>query len=190
MCTANRFRSVVVADALRNAWHGWGADVTSYASRGPSGCPPLDAVTAELALLGRDVGGCRSRAISEADLRGCDLVVGFELEHLAAAVTLAGARRSRAVLLGALHDAVPAGGVTERSVRDAARWVAPFALRAADASAAGAGVYPDPAGARRARQRVHVRALWLMGSGVGCRIRGLPEPPPAGRARPWRAFRR
>ena len=58
--------------------------------------PDMQAVASELEL---DLSGHRARAVERGELRGVDLVLGFEPSHVAAAVVDGGSRRERTFTL-------------------------------------------------------------------------------------------
>lgn len=109
VCTANRFRSPVVAAELRRLWAGRAVHVDSMASEGPSGQPPIDrAAAAALADHGLDLAAHRSTAITDGALADRDLVLCFEAHHLATAIARGGAPRARTVLVRELeHTLAP-----------------------------------------------------------------------------------
>lgn len=86
VCTANRIRSPLAAASLRRALGDLPIEVNSAGTMGtsPMGAIPEAAVAAE--RLGLDLSQHSSRALSEVDPGEFDLVIGFELDHLAAAV--------------------------------------------------------------------------------------------------------
>jgi protein-tyrosine-phosphatase len=101
ICTGNRARSPL-AEALLRAKLGDAARVESYGTLdlGPEPAMP-DAIDAA-AALGVDLRDHRARSLHSVRLDEADLVVGFELFHVAAAVVEAGASRERSFLIGEL----------------------------------------------------------------------------------------
>jgi protein-tyrosine-phosphatase len=95
VCTGNQFRSPIVAGLIRSAASHLPVLVTSL---GTMKLPPVHALPEAVALgaeLGVDLSGHRARSMRNMDLSSADLVVGFEFQHVAAAVVDAGARAER-----------------------------------------------------------------------------------------------
>lgn len=69
-----------------------------------AGEPAFDEAIEHARKLGVDLSQHRSRCVEGADLSQADLVVGFELNHMAKAVVDAGADRRRTFLLPELVD--------------------------------------------------------------------------------------
>jgi protein-tyrosine-phosphatase len=95
VCTGNQFRSPIVAGLIHSAVSHLPVRVTSL---GTMRLPPVHALPEAVALgseLGVDLRSHRARSMRSVDLSTADLVVGFEFQHVAAAVVDAGARPGR-----------------------------------------------------------------------------------------------
>lgn len=95
VCTGNRFRSVLAEHRLRQLTNGLPVHVSSFGTLDDPGVPALADAIELGAAAGLDLGGHRSRALLGEDLRGVDLVVGFERNHVASAVVEASAAREK-----------------------------------------------------------------------------------------------
>ena len=104
LCTGNRFRSPIAEGLLRAATRGLPVRVRSLGTLRIDAQPPLDEAIELSQGLGIDISAHRSCCVDDVDLSGADLVVGFELNHIARAVIDAGADRRRTFLLGELVD--------------------------------------------------------------------------------------
>lgn len=104
VCTGNRFRSVLAAAAFAAATADERVRVESYGTLDLGPMEPLTGAIREATALGLDVSSHRARSLFEADLAEADLVVGFELEHVVAAVERADARVERTFVLSELSD--------------------------------------------------------------------------------------
>jgi protein-tyrosine phosphatase len=104
LCTGNRFRSPIAEGLLCAATRGLPVRVRSLGTLRIDAQPPLDEAIELSRSVGIDISAHRSRCIDDVDLSGADLVVGFELNHIARAVIDAGADRRRTFLLGELVD--------------------------------------------------------------------------------------
>jgi protein-tyrosine-phosphatase len=103
VCTGNRIRSPLAAAFLKGALPGQPLAITSVGI-GDSHPHPAEPEAIEAAAeLGADLTTHRSKAISETDLSGADLVVGFERRHLAKALER-GARPERTFSIVELVD--------------------------------------------------------------------------------------
>ena len=95
ICTGNRFRSVIGEGLMRRLTDGLPVRTTSA---GTLDLGPVEALPEALELapgLDLDLTQHRARCVGNVDLSAADLVLGFEYQHLAAAVTEGGARRER-----------------------------------------------------------------------------------------------
>jgi protein-tyrosine phosphatase len=104
VCNGNRFRSPLVEGVLRRATEGLPVRVRSV---GTMDLPPGPALPEAIEFgrsVGLDLAPHRSRRLSDDDLSGADLVLGFELSHVARAVVDAQARRERTFLVSELAD--------------------------------------------------------------------------------------
>jgi protein-tyrosine phosphatase len=122
LCTGNRFRSPLAEALLRSRLERWPVSVSSYGIVDlPSG-PAFEEAVRLGAGFGVDLAAHRSRPLVGADLAEQDLVIGFELIHVATAVVDAGAQRDRAFTLPELAGYLrPAGadGSSVEAARDA-----------------------------------------------------------------------
>lgn len=121
ICSGNRFRSPLAEAVLRSKTGGLPVRVRSF---GTLGLPSGEALSQALELapqFGLDLTAHRSHPLAGADLSDADLVIGFELVHVALAVVDAKAHRERAFLItelvAALDETEPpqAYGVVERA---------------------------------------------------------------------------
>lgn len=85
VCTANRIRSPIAEAALRRAV---GSSDVSVESAGTMGTPTREVPEAMIAAqrLGLDLSRHVPRALADLDLDVFDLIIGFELSHVASAV--------------------------------------------------------------------------------------------------------
>lgn len=104
VCTGNRNRSVIAEAALRRALTNLPVRVHSVGLIDLGPAPPLPETLELGPKFGLDVSGHRARCIADVDLSGVDLVVGLELEHVAAAVVDYGAPPERTFTLLELVD--------------------------------------------------------------------------------------
>ncbi|HWL34261.1 MAG TPA: hypothetical protein VNP89_11715 [Gaiellaceae bacterium] len=95
ICTGNRFRSVLAEHRLRQATAGLPVRVSSLGTLDEPGIPALADAIELGAGAGLDLAEHRSRPLRGEDLHAADLVVGFERNHVAAAVVEAGAPREK-----------------------------------------------------------------------------------------------
>lgn len=104
VCTGNRNRSALAEAALRRALTGLPARVHSVGLLDLGPAPALPETLEVAPKFGLDVTEHRARCIGDVDLSGIDLVVGMELEHVAAAVVDHGAAPARTFTLLELAD--------------------------------------------------------------------------------------
>jgi low molecular weight protein-tyrosine phosphatase len=107
ICTGNRFRSAIAEALLTRSTHGLPVRATSAGTLdlGPVGVLPE---ALELApSLGIDLSAHRARCVRHVDLTGADLVLGFEVVHVATAVVDCGATRERSFTLPELVTLLP-----------------------------------------------------------------------------------
>ncbi len=148
ICTGNRFRSPLAAALLRRAARTVPVDVSSAGVLDVGGSPVLPEALRLGRTIGVDLAAHRSRHIASAELHGLDLVLGFELQHAAAAVVDAGAPIERTfgvTELLALVEQGPIDAPQEPIARARAVVVAAHERRAGG----GARAYPsvlDPLG--------------------------------------------
>jgi low molecular weight protein-tyrosine phosphatase len=99
VCTGNRFRSPLAEALVRRAVDGLGVEVGSFGTLDLGPAAPLPEAIEEGDRLGVDLRGHRARPLAGSDLGAADLVVGFERQHVAAAVVDARAPRERTFTL-------------------------------------------------------------------------------------------
>jgi protein-tyrosine-phosphatase len=107
ICTGNRFRSAIAAALLTQSTEGLPVRTTSA---GTLDLGPVGVLPEALALapsLGVDLNAHRARCVRDVDLTGSDLVLGFELVHVATAVVDCGARREHSFTLPELAALLP-----------------------------------------------------------------------------------
>jgi protein-tyrosine phosphatase len=110
ICTGNRARSPVAEGFLRHLLADLPVHVHSLGTLELEGAPALpEAVEAALSA-GLDLSAHRSRALGGQDLRDADLVLGFEMSHIAAAVVDGGAPRERVFSLPELVELIEQTG--------------------------------------------------------------------------------
>jgi protein-tyrosine-phosphatase len=113
ICTGNRFRSVIGEGLMRRLTEGLSVRTTSAGTLdlGPVGALPEALELAQ--SLDLDLSDHRARCLSNVDLSDADLVLGFEYEHLAAAVTEGGARRERTFTVPELVTLLEESGASD-----------------------------------------------------------------------------
>jgi protein-tyrosine phosphatase len=107
ICTGNRFRSAIAEALLAKLTDGL---PVRAASAGTLDLGPVGVLPEALELapsLGVELGAHRARCIRRVDLHGSDLVLGFELVHVATAVADCGAARERSFTLPELVELLP-----------------------------------------------------------------------------------
>ena len=121
VCTGNRARSALAEALLRAKVDADTVRVESYGTLDLGPEPATLEAIAVASKLGIDIRGHRARSLPGHRLDAADLVVGFELFHVATAVVEAGASWERAFLIrelaGLLAEAVPATGLAEPDPR-------------------------------------------------------------------------
>jgi low molecular weight protein-tyrosine phosphatase len=156
ICTGNRFRSPLAAAAFSA---GAGAPVCAT-SAGVLELGPVPALPEAVELARSfelDLGSHRAKALSELDLASFDLVLGFERNHVEAAVVDAGARIERTftlpevvLLLGALPPHEVESDLVARARSRVAR---AHAARQPHPRSARVPEVVDPLGRQRREQR-------------------------------------
>lgn len=118
VCTGNRARSVLAAELLRRATVGQPVVVESRGTLELGAVPVLPEALRAGERLNLDLSAHRATALAPRELADADLVLGFEPDHVAAAVVDGGARRERTFTLPELVElasgAPPAGDLEER----------------------------------------------------------------------------
>ena len=110
ICTGNRFRSVIGEGLMKRLTEGLPVQTTSA---GTLDLGPVAALPEALELapsLDLDLTEHRARCVRNVDLSEADLVLGFEYQHLAAAVTEGAARRERTFTVPELVLLLEEGG--------------------------------------------------------------------------------
>lgn len=114
VCTGNRARSALAEGFLRAKSRGEAVRVESYGTLELGSVSAMPEAIAAAAALGIDIRDHRARILAGIRLDDADLVIGFELVHVAVAVVDAGASRERAFmfreLAALLEDSDPATG--------------------------------------------------------------------------------
>jgi protein-tyrosine phosphatase len=108
ICSGNRFRSPIAEAVLGRAAEGLPVRVRSF---GTLNLPPGQALPEALELApgyGLDLVPHQSHPLAGEDLSDADLVIGFELTHVAMAVVGAKAKRERTFLIADLVAALKA----------------------------------------------------------------------------------
>jgi protein-tyrosine-phosphatase len=106
VCTANRFRSVLAAGVAARALEDLPVRICSLGITDVGPGKPLPGALEAAARIGIDLTGHRALVLSRGALADFDLVVGFELAHVAAAVVEGGARIRRTFVLREIVDLV------------------------------------------------------------------------------------
>jgi protein-tyrosine phosphatase len=91
LCTGNRARSVIAEAALRQATEGQSVTIRSAGVLDLRGKPALPEAERAAARYGLDLSQHASVCLTDADLGSADLVIGFQRDHVAAAVVDGGA---------------------------------------------------------------------------------------------------
>lgn len=99
VCTGNRFRSPIAAALLRRLLASLPVDVESAGVIELGPLPPLPEAVHHARSLGLDLSHHKARPLSQADVATADLVIGFEHDHVAAAVVDGGTPPERAFTL-------------------------------------------------------------------------------------------
>jgi protein-tyrosine phosphatase len=123
VCTGNRCRSPSAEGFTRALARGLPVEVTSAGTLDLGEVPALAETVAAARAFGVDLSTHKSRAMVSAGLERADLIVGFELDHVAAAVVEGNARRERTFTLPEivrlLEGVAPAPGDLEERARAA-----------------------------------------------------------------------
>jgi protein-tyrosine phosphatase len=117
VCTGNRFRSPLAAALFERAGADVPLQIQSLGTLDLGSVHVLPEAAAAASRLGVDLSEHRAQGIVPGSLASCDLVVGFERAHLAAAVIDGGARRERTFTLPELVELL--GSVEPPAARDA-----------------------------------------------------------------------
>ena len=111
ICTGNRFRSVLAEATFGAATQGLPVGVASYGTLDIGPARPLPVAVLEARAHGLDISSHEATCVNNADLTETSLVLGFEAEHVLAAVNDAGAQPERAFILLELVDLLDRLGV-------------------------------------------------------------------------------
>ena len=95
VCTGNQFRSPIVEGLMRASTTRLPLRVTSVGTRNLGAAPALPEAVRLASEFGVDLTAHRAQSLRGFDLSDTDLVIGFELEHVAAAVVEANAKYER-----------------------------------------------------------------------------------------------
>jgi protein-tyrosine phosphatase len=112
VCTANRARSPLAEVLFRHYTSGVETVVSSAGILDLGSLPALPESIEAARRLGVDLTAHRARTLHEVDLASADLVAGFELAHISAAVVDGNADARRTFLLGELITLVDAPRTT------------------------------------------------------------------------------
>jgi protein-tyrosine phosphatase len=104
VCTGNIFRSAIAEAVFRERTRGLPVRVSSAGTLDLGSAPAHEEALSLSEGLGVDLSAHRSRCFVDVDLRGADLVVGFERMHVARAVVDAGVDRGKAFTLPELTE--------------------------------------------------------------------------------------
>jgi protein-tyrosine phosphatase len=115
ICTGNRARSPIAEGYLRQLLADLPVYVHSLGTLELEGAPPLPEALEAAAQAGLDLSAHRSRALGGQDLSQADLVLGFELSHLAAAVVDGRAARERVFSLPELAELIDRSGTSRET---------------------------------------------------------------------------
>jgi protein-tyrosine phosphatase len=104
VCTGNRFRSPITEAMIRSRVLDVPLTTVSVGRNDARPGPALPEAMEVAHELGLDLAGHRARALVPRELKGFDLVLGFERAHVAEAIRLGGAPRDRAFTLMEFAD--------------------------------------------------------------------------------------
>jgi protein-tyrosine phosphatase len=188
VCTGNRFRSPLAAAVVEQLVPEPAVEVSSLGTLDLHGAPPLKAAVKEAERFGLDLSGHRANTLVGADLRGADLVVGFERAHVGSAVLEAEAPRERSFLLTELVDLLdpnPPADVGDPVLRARAA-----VSRAEEARQEGPSEWhdeiPDPLGGSARVAREVAADVQRLTAAVVQSLFGIETPAPPDRSRRWR----
>ena len=149
ICTGNRCRSPFAEVAIRQLSGSLPLQVTSCGTLDLAAERSTDQMISAARAFGLDLDPHRSRHMAQADLRNADLILGFELHHVATAVVEGGAPAEKVFFLKEivrLLEAVPPSGEEDPERRARARIQRAAEMRSFDhPHHTGEGI-PDPFG--------------------------------------------
>jgi protein-tyrosine phosphatase len=124
LCTGNQCRSAVAEVVTRTLTEGMPVNVSSAGTDVGNPAPSPKKTLKAASMLGYDLGEHRSQPVANAALDSADLVIGFEIAHVAAAVIERGTDRAKTWLLPQLVTTLERGPAAPSSdpedlVRDA-----------------------------------------------------------------------
>jgi protein-tyrosine phosphatase len=99
ICTGNQCRSALAEVITRTLTEGLPVDVSSAGTDIGHPAPSPKKTLKAASMLGYDLGEHRSRPLNEEELDSADLVIGFEIAHVAAAVIERKTERAKTWLL-------------------------------------------------------------------------------------------
>lgn len=155
VCTGNRFRSVLAEATFRSVAVQLPVEVDSYGILDLGSSRPLPEATRAAEEYGLRISEHVARSLGTADLSGSSLVIGFEPQHVTAAIETAGAPADRAFLLPEIVDLLRQVGVDTRrnSIEHAVEIVTrAHELRLAERRWTGRSIH-DPMGLSEEEQR-------------------------------------
>lgn len=117
ICTGNRARSPIAEGFLRHLVGDLPVQVHSVGTLELQGAPALPEALDAASQAGLDISAHRARALRDEDISQADLVLGFELSHVAAAVVDGGASPGNVFLLPELVRLIE-GSEAPRHVAD------------------------------------------------------------------------
>ena len=177
VCTGNRFRSPLAAAFVDRLTLGLPVVVSSAGTMEIEGVPALEEAVSLAASCGVDLSSHRSRRLRAEDVRGADLLIGFEQIHVRHAIVDAGAARERAFTLGELVELlaepkdVPEGPVPVRARALVAR---ADERRRAEAPRPAAPEIADPYGRRAKVYRQTAVEVQRLSVELSSRLFGVP----------------
>jgi protein-tyrosine-phosphatase len=148
VCTGNRARSPLAEALFRRQTEMLPVSVSSFGMLDLGGQPPLPGAITVARALGLDIAGHRTRGLQRGGLRDADLVIGFELAHVSAAIEVGGAERRRVFMLLGLPELLEGTAAQQHlpPVDGARHAIAEMDRRRASARPRFVPAVPDPLG--------------------------------------------
>jgi len=109
ICTGNQCRSPMAEAITRTLTEGMPVNVSSAGTDVGNPAPSPKKTLKAASMLGYDLGDHRSQPLADAALDSADLVIGFEIAHVAAAVIERGTDRAKTWLLPQLVSTLEGG---------------------------------------------------------------------------------